>query len=144
MSKRTSYGKIYRPDIHFVRMSASIVRTSARIHVYPTNAFLSTDGFLMSMPTVKNASVQTHQCVHADVARMRWCIRADQLPPTPLPPSLARSLPPLCPNGWATSTRTRVRPRGCLKNKIKIVYEFGISLFTYTIKGYSRVFFKNK
>jgi hypothetical protein len=26
----------------------------------------------------------------------------------------------------------------------RYVYEFGILLFTYTIKGYSRVFFKNK
>jgi hypothetical protein len=46
MSKRTSYSKIYRPDVRFVR-------------VYPTDAFLPADGFLPSAPTVK-------KCIRAD------------------------------------------------------------------------------
>jgi hypothetical protein len=47
MSKRTSYGKIYRPDVR----------------VYPADAFLSADVFLPSAPTVKNASVWTRPCI---------------------------------------------------------------------------------
>jgi hypothetical protein len=46
MTKRMSYGKIYRQDVHLVRMSA-------RVCIYPTNTFLLADGFLPSTPTVK-------------------------------------------------------------------------------------------
>jgi hypothetical protein len=46
MSKRMSYGKIYRPD----------VRTRSRL---PRGRILPANGFLLSTPTVKNASVQT-------------------------------------------------------------------------------------
>jgi hypothetical protein len=45
MSKRTSYGKIYRPDVLFIQMSADIARTSTRVPVYPADAILLADGF---------------------------------------------------------------------------------------------------
>jgi hypothetical protein len=38
------------------------IRTSARVRVYPADAFLRVDGFLPSAPTVKNAFVRTRQC----------------------------------------------------------------------------------
>jgi hypothetical protein len=60
MSKRTSYGKIYRPDVHFVWTSVDIVRTSACVRIYPA------DGFLPSTPRVQNASPRTRPYVHAD------------------------------------------------------------------------------
>jgi hypothetical protein len=46
MSKRTSYSKIYRPDVRFVR-------TSACVRVYPADLFFPADGFLPSAPTIK-------------------------------------------------------------------------------------------
>jgi hypothetical protein len=49
MSKRTSYGKIYRPDVC----------------VYSVDAVLSTHGFLPSTPMVKIASAWVRQRVHA-------------------------------------------------------------------------------
>jgi hypothetical protein len=40
MSKRTSYSKIYRLDFLFVRTSSSVVRTSARVRVYPADKLI--------------------------------------------------------------------------------------------------------
>jgi hypothetical protein len=54
MSKRTSYGKNYHPDVHFIQ-------TSARIRIYPG------DGFLPSVDVVKTTSAQT------------WGVRTDGL-----------------------------------------------------------------
>jgi hypothetical protein len=57
------------------------------VRIYPA------DELLPSAPTFKNASAWTYQC-----------IRADQLPPAPLSPSLARPLLHVRANG--------LRPRG--------------------------------
>jgi hypothetical protein len=46
MSKRTSYGKIYRLEVPFVR-------TSVRVHVYPVDVFLPANRFLLFALTVK-------------------------------------------------------------------------------------------
>jgi hypothetical protein len=46
MSNRTSYDKIYRPDVRTRR-------------IYPTDAFLHADRFLPSAPKAKNASAPT-------------------------------------------------------------------------------------
>jgi hypothetical protein len=49
MSKRTSYGKNYYPDVRFVR-------TSARVRVYPT------DGFLPSADALVHPQVRVDPC----------------------------------------------------------------------------------
>jgi hypothetical protein len=46
MSKQTAYGKIYHPDVRFVR-------TSARVHYYPADVVLPTDAFLLHPLMVK-------------------------------------------------------------------------------------------
>jgi hypothetical protein len=81
----------YRPNVLFIR-------TSARVRVYPADAVLPVDGFLLSADAVKTASARTH------------------LPPLPSPslpsPPPSPSLPtPLC------------CPHGREKNK-KIFYYF--------------------
>jgi hypothetical protein len=48
-----------RPMVKFT------VLTSARVHVYPADAFLPANRFLPSETTVKNTSAQTHQRIHA-------------------------------------------------------------------------------
>jgi hypothetical protein len=55
MSKRMSYGKNYRPDVRFVRMSTYI-------RIYPTDAVLPANGILPSgmHPHGRGASVRTH------------------------------------------------------------------------------------
>jgi hypothetical protein len=50
MSKWTTYGKIYRPDVRFIQMSAFVVRTSALI---PRMRFYPRTGFYRSVPTIK-------------------------------------------------------------------------------------------
>jgi hypothetical protein len=59
MSKRTSHIMFYRADVRFVRTSTDVIRTSTHVRVY------SADGFLLSAPTVKTASVRTRQRVPA-------------------------------------------------------------------------------
>jgi hypothetical protein len=109
MSKWTSYGKIYHPDISFIR-------TSARAHVYPADAFLLPDGFLPSAPMVKKClcadglmhprghkrvrvdaslSARTPPCVSADIGTSaRTKAPAVHLPaPHPPPYPLARPVP---------------------------------------------------
>jgi hypothetical protein len=49
MSKRTSYGKFYRPDV-------CLVQTSVHVRTYSADAVLPADGLLPSVPTVKIAS----------------------------------------------------------------------------------------
>jgi hypothetical protein len=51
----------YRPDVLFVRMSADVVRTSVHVRVYPADAVLTTDGFLLSANAVKTASARTRK-----------------------------------------------------------------------------------
>jgi hypothetical protein len=46
LSKRTFLGKTDYPDIHFVRPSAFIVRTTSSARFYPADAVLPADGFL--------------------------------------------------------------------------------------------------
>jgi hypothetical protein len=90
MSKRTSYGKIHRPNVRFVRTSANIFRTFACVRIYTTDVFLPVDGFLPSVPKVK-------KCICAD-GPMRphghKRVRADQFfhLPTPRPPPRTPSL----------------------------------------------------
>jgi hypothetical protein len=69
MSKWTSYGKNYRPDVRFVRMSVDVVQTSARVRVYPA------DGFLLSADVVKTVSTWTR--AHVSVRTRRDTRRAD-------------------------------------------------------------------
>jgi hypothetical protein len=92
MSKLTYYSKIYPPNVRFVRTSTDVVRTSARVRIYPADAFLPVDGFLPSAPIVKKricADGLMCPCGPARVrvdtrasARMQACVRADQLFPT--------------------------------------------------------------
>jgi hypothetical protein len=49
-----------------VRTSADVVRTSARIRVYPADAVLPADGFLSFADAVKTASTRTQPSVRAD------------------------------------------------------------------------------
>jgi hypothetical protein len=75
-------GRDVKTDI--LRQKSS-VRTSVCVRVYPTDAFLLANGFLLSMPTVKNASAPI---------KIRPCERTPfLLPSPPLPPSLLY-LPP--------------------------------------------------
>lgn len=59
MSKQTTYSKIYCLDVCFIQMFAFVVQTFVRICTYPTDAFLSTDKFLLVHTNDKNASIQT-------------------------------------------------------------------------------------
>jgi hypothetical protein len=75
MFKRMSYGKIYRPNVLFVR-------TSTRVPIYPADAILPADGFyrprgcILSFPPSRPSpapcgrsllSARTgYICVHAD------------------------------------------------------------------------------
>jgi hypothetical protein len=52
------------------------VRTSARVHAYPTDTVLPADGFLPSADAVKTTSARMRQCVRADVGRLRVCTSA--------------------------------------------------------------------
>ena len=61
MSKRTTYGKKYCPDVHFVW-------TSACICDYPADVVLSADRFLLVYTDGKNAFAQMR--VPVDVAQM--------------------------------------------------------------------------
>jgi hypothetical protein len=113
-----SYGKIYRPNVRFVWTSTSVVRMSARVHVYPADAFLPTDGFLSSASMVKNTS--------ADKNPSAW---TQPIPPSPSSPSLLSLLPlppssPSLPSLLPPCVRAdRLSPRGCSKNKIKYFFD---------------------
>jgi hypothetical protein len=132
MSKQTSYDKIHHSDVRFMW-------TSARLRVYPVDAFLPTDGFLPSASMLKNASARTGSCVRAD-ASLRPCkhtrvradatmrsrghrrVHADELTslPCPRPPSVLPRSP--CADGL-------MRPCRCAK---KINY---FILFIYLFIG---------
>jgi hypothetical protein len=58
----------YRPDVLFVRTSADVVRTSARVRVYPADAILPADGFLPSADA--RVHPRGHERVRADA-----CVR---------------------------------------------------------------------
>jgi hypothetical protein len=79
MSKQKYYGKIYRPDARVRR------RTSTRVRVYPVDAILSADGFLLSTPVKIRPLGRTQAS-----ARMHSLL---PLPSPPLP-----SLPPSRPS----------------------------------------------
>jgi hypothetical protein len=89
-----------------IQTSADIVRTSARVCIYPADAILSADRFLPSADAVKTASTRTLGWVRTD-ASTSPPLSLSLLPP-PLPP-LPPSLPLLCyPRGrWAASVWTR-------------------------------------
>jgi hypothetical protein len=99
MSKRTSYDKIYHPDIRGRHLDVCTHPRLPRGRVYPADAFLSTNGFLPSVRTVKNVSVRTRLCVRADIGTS---VRTSSSPCPRLP-----SVPPRspCANGL-------LRPRG--------------------------------
>jgi hypothetical protein len=58
MSKRTTYGKRYHPDVRFVQTSTSVVQTSMHVRNYPADAVLPRDGFLPVRTDSKNASTR--------------------------------------------------------------------------------------
>ena len=48
LTKRTFLDENQRMDVHFVRPSVDVVRTSARVRIYPANADSPADKFLLS------------------------------------------------------------------------------------------------
>jgi hypothetical protein len=100
MLKRTSYGKIYRPDVRFIQ-------TSARVRIYLADVQLPVHGFLC-IRAGKNLSAPTRDCVRADAMDL------PALPPSRPPRSLA-SLPrgrELCPHGHE---RASARTHDCVR-----------------------------
>jgi hypothetical protein len=68
---KDDFGENYRPDV---------IRTSARVRVYPADAVLPADKFLPSADAVKTASAGTLGCVCVDTsasARRQPSVRAD-------------------------------------------------------------------
>jgi hypothetical protein len=85
-------GSPFRLDV------ADVVRTSARVHVYPVDAVLPADGFLPSADAVKTASTRTRPCPRGRISLPFPFPPSPPLPSPPLPSPL--SLPPLyCPHG---------------------------------------------
>jgi hypothetical protein len=62
---QTIYVSMYKKKMHSTQGCQNghptvkfTIQTSARVRIYPINAFLPADGFLPSAPTIKNASAR--------------------------------------------------------------------------------------
>jgi hypothetical protein len=115
MSKRTSYGKIHRPD---VRMCPHL----PRVRDFPQERFLPSAAIKINLrgpsafARTRVASEQMRLCVRMNAS----CIRTDALPPSLPPLPSPASSPPSCPVQTQDAVRADglcSRPRGCSKKK---------------------------